>query len=184
MADEPPIDRPATPRYDLSVVVPAYNEVDNVRPLAEDIVREVDALGISYEVIFVDDGSADGTGPALDEMAGKYAQIKVIHFAGNYGQTAAMTAGIEAATGAVLVTMDGDRQNDPADIGPLLKTLNEGYGCVSGWRRDRQDNAIRRWPSKNREPHYQQGHVGSAARLRLHDQGLPPGRPRSVPTLR
>ncbi|MHC4090169.1 MAG: glycosyltransferase family 2 protein [Planctomycetota bacterium] len=153
-------------RCDLSVVVPVYDEVDNVAPLTADIVREVQALHLDYEIIFVNDGSADGTTAALDELAAKYPNVKVIHFAGHYGQTAALTAGIEAAGGTKIVTMDGDRQNDPADIGPLLARLDDGYACVSGWRRDRQDTAMRRWPSiiANRV-------ISKATSLRLHDYG-------------
>ena len=154
------------PGCDLSVVVPVFNEVDNVAPLAADIVREVGALELRYEVVFVNDGSTDGTTKVLDDLAAKYPAVRVIHFAANFGQTAALTAGLEAARGASVVTMDGDRQNDPVDIGPLLAKLSEGYGCVSGWRRDRQDSAIRRWPSRvaNRI-------ISKATSLRLHDYG-------------
>ena len=153
-------------RYDLSVVIPVRDEVDNVGPLTADIVGEVDALNLSYEVIFVNDGSVDGTADRLDELAGRHSQVKVIHFAAGFGQTAALAAGIEAAAGRQIVTMDGDRQNDPADIGPMLARLAEGYGCVSGWRRDRQDTAMKRWPSvvANRI-------ISKATSLRLHDYG-------------
>ena len=166
MSDDPATaDRDKTD-CDLSVVVPVYDEVDNVAPLTADIVREVEALDLGYEIIFVNDGSTDGTTEALDELAGRHATVKVIHLAGNYGQTAALAAGIEAAGGTNIVTMDGDRQNDPADIGPLLATLARGYSCVSGWRRDRQDTAIRRWPSilANRM-------ISKATSLLLHDYG-------------
>ncbi|HUU85425.1 MAG TPA: glycosyltransferase family 2 protein [Phycisphaerae bacterium] len=151
---------------DLSIVIPVYNEVDNVRPLATDVVRQADALNLRCEVIFVNDGSVDGTGRVLDELAEGSPFVKVIHFAANFGQTAALAAGIEAACGKNLVTMDGDRQNDPADIGPLLARLDEGYACVSGWRRDRQDSWLRRWPSMmaNRL-------ISRATSLPLHDYG-------------
>ncbi len=150
----------------LSIVVPVYNEEDNVGPLAAHIVREVEALELTHEVIFVNDGSTDGTAAALDELAARYPAVKVVHFAANFGQTAALAAGVEAASGENLVTMDGDRQNDPADIGPLLAKLAEGYGCVSGWRRDRQDTWIRRWPS------VMANHlISKATSLRLHDYG-------------
>ena len=137
-----------TPTLDLSVVVPVYNERDNVGPLADDIVREVSALGRSYEVIFVNDGSRDGSDAALDEAAAKHAPVRVIHFAGNRGQTIALAAGMYYCAGKIIVLLDGDRQNDPADIGRLIEKLEEGYDCVSGWRKDRQDSRLRRFPSR------------------------------------
>jgi len=150
----------------LSVVVPVYDEADNVAPLAADIIREVEALQLSYEIIFVNDGSRDGTDQVLDDLAAQHQQVKVIHFAANFGQTAALAAGLEAARGETIVTMDGDRQNDPVDIGRLLGKLYEGYACVSGWRKDRQDSGLRRWPSivANRL-------ISRATSLPLHDYG-------------
>ncbi|MCP4246041.1 MAG: glycosyltransferase family 2 protein [bacterium] len=166
MACEAENNEDAQPRCDLSVVVPVYDEQDNIAPLAADIVREVDDLGLDYEVIFVNDGSKDRSAEVLDEVAGQFPRVKVIHFAANFGQTAALAAGIEAAGGRNIVTMDGDRQNDPADIGPLLRRLEDGFGCVSGWRKDRQDSGLRRWPSviANRL-------ISKATSLRLHDYG-------------
>lgn len=134
----------ATPTLDLSIVVPVFNERDNVAPLAADILREVAKLGKSFEVLFVDDGSRDGSAEALDAIAAGDARVKVLHFSGNRGQTIAIAAGMYHALGEVIVLMDGDRQNDPADIGRLLAKLAEGYACVSGWRRDRQDSGVRR----------------------------------------
>ena len=128
----------------LSVVIPVYNEADNVGPLVDDVVREVDRLGCTYEVILVNDGSTDGSDTALDKAAAARPQVKVIHFAANCGQTIAIRAGLEAASGDRIVMLDGDRQNDPSDIGPLLARLDEGFICVSGWRRDRQDTGLRR----------------------------------------
>ncbi len=160
------IGEPGPRRHDLSIVIPVRDEFENVVPLTRDIVREVGALGLSYEVIFVNDGSVDGTADRLDELAIQNPAVKVIHFAAAFGQTAALAAGIETATGWQIVTMDGDRQNDPADIGPMLARLSEGYACVSGWRRDRQDSAAKRWPSRiaNRI-------ISKATSLRLHDYG-------------
>lgn len=151
---------------DLSIVVPVLNERDNVTPLVADVVREADKLGLAYEVIVVNDGSRDGTGDVLDKLVGQYPQLKVIHFDGNFGQTAALAAGMENSAGGVIVTMDGDRQNDPADIGMLLAKLNEGYDCVSGWRQKRQDTGLRRWPSivANRI-------ISHITRVELHDYG-------------
>lgn len=137
-----------TPTLDLTVVAPLYNEVDNAGPLADDIVREVSKLGISYEVILVNDGSSDATGRALDEAAARHERVQVIHFRRNCGQTIAIAAGMYHARGRNIVLLDGDRQNDPADIGMLLARLNEGFDCVSGWRKDRQDSGMRRLPSQ------------------------------------
>jgi glycosyltransferase involved in cell wall biosynthesis len=148
MSSAAPSDPAAYDRHlSLSVVVPVYNEVDNVRPLVEEVVRELDKIDGSYEVILVNDGSTDGTAAALDEAAAAHRQVKVIHFAANAGQTLAIRAGLEAATGRRVVLMDGDRQNDPSDIAALLDRLDQGFACVSGWRRERRDTGLRRWPS-------------------------------------
>lgn len=151
---------------ELSIVVPAYNEVDNVRPLSAEIRAAAEALGRAYEVIFVDDGSRDGTGELLDQLAADDARLKVVHFAANFGQTAALAAGLEAARGEIIITMDGDRQNDPAEMRRLLAKLEEGYACVSGWRRDRHDDALRSFASRlaNRL-------ISKATSLPLHDYG-------------
>jgi glycosyltransferase involved in cell wall biosynthesis len=137
-----------TPVLDLSVVVPIYNERDNVAPLAADIIREVGRLGKIFEVVLVNDGSRDGSAEALDAVAAGDERIRVLHFAGNRGQTIAIASGMYYARGRVIVLMDGDRQNDPADIGRLLEKLAEGYACVSGWRQDRQDTGLRRLVSR------------------------------------
>jgi glycosyltransferase involved in cell wall biosynthesis len=136
------------PTLDLSVVVPIYNERDNVGPLTADLLREVGALGKSFEVILVDDGSRDGSAHILDDLAARDERVRVLHFAGNRGQTIAIAAGMYYSRGRVLVTLDGDRQNDPADIGRLIEKLSEGYDCVSGWRKDRQDTGVRRFVSQ------------------------------------
>jgi glycosyltransferase involved in cell wall biosynthesis len=133
---------------DLSVVVPMYNEVGNVEALLSDVLAACDGLGRSYEVICVNDGSTDGTDQKLDAAAAKRAQIRVVHFARNYGQTPAMAAGFQAAVGDVILMMDGDRQNDPADFPRLLAKLEEGYDLVSGWRKNRQDSGIQKIPSR------------------------------------
>ncbi len=157
---------PKNNQFDLSIIIPVKDEVENIGPLTADIIRQVDLLGLDYEIIYVNDGSIDGTAGGLDQLAKRHAQVKIVHFAASFGQTAALTSGIEMATGKKLITMDGDRQNDPADIGMLLAKLDEGYGCVSGWRRDRQDTAIRRWSSilANRL-------ISKATSLHLHDYG-------------
>ena len=123
----------------VSIIIPLYNEVENVGPLCAALQPALDGLGRPSEVIFVDDGSTDGTGDKLAELAEKSYIFKVISFKRNVGQTPAMMAGIDHAKGAVIVPMDGDLQNDPADIGKLLEKLDEGYGVVSGWRQGRND---------------------------------------------
>jgi glycosyltransferase involved in cell wall biosynthesis len=135
-------------RPDLSVVVPVYNEVESVRPLHRKIREACDPLGLRCEIVFVDDGSRDGTGEALWSLHAEDPSTVVVRFRRNYGQTAAMAAGFRAARGRVIVSMDGDLQNDPADIPALLAKLDEGYDVVQGWRRERQDRFLsRRVPS-------------------------------------
>jgi len=134
---------------DLSVIVPLYNEEDSVAPLYEALVRALRPLGMDYEILFVDDGSADNTIPEAIRLAEQDKQLRVIKFRRNYGQTPAMAAGIDHARGQVLVTMDGDLQNDPEDIPRLLRKLDEGYDIVVGWRYNRQDKLItRKIPSR------------------------------------
>ena len=133
----------------LSVIVPFYNEEDSICPMYEAIVRAVTPLGIMFEMVFVDDGSRDGTVRIATEIARSDSRVLVIKFRKNYGQTAAMAAGIEYARGEILVTMDGDLQNDPADIVHFLEKINEGYDIVVGWRFNRQDKLIsRKVPSR------------------------------------
>jgi glycosyltransferase involved in cell wall biosynthesis len=132
----------------LSVVIPAYNEEENVPILYEKLKKVLDSLGEDYEIIFVDDGSTDGTYQRLKQLAEKDSRLKVIRFKRNYGQTAAMSAGFEHAKGDVIITLDADLQNDPEDIPILLEKLKEGYHVVSGWRKDRKDPFLsRRLPS-------------------------------------
>jgi len=133
----------------ISVVVPAYNEEDNIPVLYDKLKKVLDSLGEEYEILFVDDGSQDRTPEVLREIAKKDKRIKIIRFRRNYGQTAAMYAGFEYAHGDVIITMDADLQNDPEDIPMLLKKLEEGYDIVSGWRKDRKDPFLsRKLPSK------------------------------------
>jgi glycosyltransferase involved in cell wall biosynthesis len=128
----------------LSIIIPVYNEEDNVRPLHEKLTAALDTLGQPYEVIIVDDGSTDHTAQRLKELAREDNRLKVIHLRRNFGQTPAMMAGIDAASGDILIPMDGDLQNDPQDIPKLLAKLAEGYDVVSGWRKDRQDHPLKR----------------------------------------
>jgi Glycosyl transferase family 2 len=129
---------------DLSVILPAFNEEDSVRPLYEAIVAAVEPMGRSFEIIFVDDGSRDRTFERCQALAGADPRVRVIKFRRNFGQTPAMVAGIDHARGAVLITMDADLQNDPADIPLLVRSIDEGCDLVAGWRHNRQDKMISR----------------------------------------
>jgi glycosyltransferase involved in cell wall biosynthesis len=129
---------------DLSVVIPIYNEEENLAPLYEALRPVLDGLGKQAEIIFVDDGSTDSSPQVLDRLAAADAQVRVVRLRRNYGQTAALMAAIQFSTGAVIIPMDGDGQNDPRDIPRLLAKLEEGYDVVSGWRKDREDTLSRR----------------------------------------
>jgi glycosyltransferase involved in cell wall biosynthesis len=129
---------------ELSVIVPLYNEEESVGPLHEAIVGAVDPLGMEYEILFVDDGSRDATFRKASEIARADPRLRVIKFRRNCGQTPAMAAGIDHARGKILITMDGDLQNDPADIPRFLGKIAEGNDIVCGWRHKRQDKLISR----------------------------------------
>lgn len=129
---------------DLSIIVPVFNEEDNVRPLHRAIVEAVEPLGLAFEIVLVDDGSRDQTLVRARQIREEDPRVRIIRFRRNYGQTPAMAAGIEHARGRVLVTMDGDLQNDPADIPMMLGKIDEGHDIVVGWRRNRQDRFVSR----------------------------------------
>ena len=129
---------------DLSIIVPLYNEEECIQPLYDAVVQSIEPLHLNYEILFVDDGSKDATFSKSRELAGKDNHLRVIKFRKNYGQTAGMAAGIDHARGKILVTMDGDLQNDPSDIPKLLKMIDEGNDVVCGWRYKRQDKLITR----------------------------------------
>ncbi len=132
----------------LSVVVPVYNEYENIPLLYDEVVKALADID-SWELILVNDGSKDNSLEALKELAVKDTEhVKVIGLRRNFGQTAAIAAGIDHASGEIIVLMDADLQNDPSDIPAMLDKLNEGYDLVSGWRKDRQDNLLRTFPSK------------------------------------
>ena len=139
-ADEP--DDEARP--EISLFLPVLNEEPNLRPLHAKIDEALDALGRTAEVIYVDDGSTDVSLDVLRDIAARDRRVRIISLRRNYGQTAAMAAGIDAAKGDVLIPMDADMQNDPVDISRLLDKLEEGYDVVSGWRKERQDKMVTR----------------------------------------
>ena len=152
---------------DLSVVVPVFNEVLNIPPLRDAIGHALQGTGRDYELLFIDDGSTDGSRELLRQMALDDPRLRVVLFRRNYGQTAAMAAGFRYARGDVVVTMDGDLQNDPADIPRLLEELDRGHDIVCGWRRDRKDRVFtRQLPSRigNRLINWVTG-------ARIHDTG-------------
>ena len=135
---------------DLSVLIPIYNEIDNLDPLHEELDRVLRPTGLRYELILVDDGSRDGSRNRLKAIqAADPEHVRVALLRRNCGQTAALSAALDLARGAILVPMDGDMQNDPADIPRLLAKIQEGYDVVSGWRKDRKDRLLtRRIPSQ------------------------------------
>ncbi|HWQ12471.1 MAG TPA: glycosyltransferase family 2 protein [Roseiflexaceae bacterium] len=157
----------AAPRPRVSVVVPIYNEEESIPQLYERLSAELEALGVGYEIIAVDDGSRDKSFALLREYAARDARLRVVRFRRNFGQTAAFSAGFDRAHGEVVVTIDADLQNDPADIGRLLAKVEEGFDVVSGWRERRQDPFLnRRLPSMiaNRL-------ISWATGVHLHDYG-------------
>ncbi len=129
---------------DISVVIPFLNEAPNLEPLCDELKASLDSLGKTYEVLMIDDGSTDDGVDILEQYRAKMPEIKVISFRRNFGQTAAMVAGLDFAEGDVIVTMDADRQNDPADIGKMVEKIEQGYDMACGWRHDRQDTYISR----------------------------------------
>jgi len=134
---------------DLSVAIPLLNERDNLRPLYGELARVLEGLGKSYEMLFIDDGSTDGSAEVLREIKRGDPHVRVIRLARNSGQTAALACGLKHAAGDVVVAMDADGENDPADLPRLLETLGQGYDLVSGWRKGRWTNRrlTRRVPS-------------------------------------
>lgn len=151
----------------LSLVVPVFEEAGNLRPLHAAIVSALDGAGLPFECIYVDDGSTDSSAQELRELAEADQRVRVIRFVRNYGQTAALTAGIRHAKNPLLVTLDADLQNDPADIPAMLERLNEGFDVVCGWRKDRQDAALtRNFPSR-----VANALISRLSKVYLHDYG-------------
>lgn len=129
---------------DISIVVPIFNEQENVENVYSAIRSSLQDMGCSYEIVMVDDGSSDGSYAVLSRLASLDTSLKVIRFRRNFGQTAAMSAGFDFAKGEIIIPMDGDLQNDPADIPRLVGKIHEGFDVVSGWRRDRKDTFVSR----------------------------------------
>ena len=154
-------------RPELSIFLPVYNEEENLQPLHEKLSEALEQLGRSYEILYIDDGSTDASLARLRELALLDERVRVIAFRRNYGQTAAMSAGIDYARGDILIPMDADLQNDPADIQRLLAKLDEGYDVVSGWRKDRKD----RWLTRRLPSMLANRLVSRIAGITLHDYG-------------
>ncbi len=153
-------------RPEVSVVIPVYNEVENVPDLHRELTRALETMGRPYEIIVVDDGSRDGTLERLLQIEAADPRLRVLRLRRNFGQTAAFSAGFDHARGDVVVTSDGDLQNDPADIPMVVAKLEEGFDMVCGWRHRRQDTFSRRLPSQvaNRL-------ISWATGVKLHDYG-------------
>jgi glycosyltransferase involved in cell wall biosynthesis len=152
---------------EVSIVVPIYNEVESLSQLIEAIAQVLQEDRLSYEIICVDDGSNDGSTESLSQLARDRSDLKAVILRRNYGQTPAMAAGFQYATGRIIATLDGDLQNDPADIPLLVTKLKEGYDLVSGWRKHRQDDALTRLlPSK-----IANWLIGRVTGVKLHDYG-------------
>jgi glycosyltransferase involved in cell wall biosynthesis len=151
----------------LSVIVPIYNESDNILPLYEKIIGIAAVLEGELEIILVNDGSLDGSRSILDALADRDRRVKVIHFRRNFGQTTAIMAGIDYSSGDVLIPMDGDLQNDPRDIPKLLVKLKEGYQVCSGWREDRKDHPLKR----NLPSRIANWLISTISGVHLHDYG-------------
>lgn len=151
----------------ISLTVPIYNEEGSIERLFEKVRTVMDREGRPWEIIFVDDGSHDRSVEILKELASKYPEVKLVLFRRNFGQTAAMMAGFDFASGEVIIPMDGDGQNDPEDIPRMLATLESGYDVCSGWRKDRQDSAIQR----NLPSIMANKLISAVSGVRLHDFG-------------
>ena len=149
----------------ISILLPVYNEAENIRAVVEEILNT--SLKSSFEIIAVDDGSTDGTVEELERLAAEFSNLRVVIFRANRGQTAAFDAGFREARGEIIVTMDSDGQNDPADIPKMIGMLDDGYDCVAGWRKDRKDGFfLRTFPSK-----IANGFIRLVTRTKVHDLG-------------
>ena len=160
-------DQDVQKQLDVSIVIPVLNEAGNILPLYHAICNAMATTGRTWEVLFVDDGSTDSTYQVLGELHQQDRHVGVIRLRRNFGQTAALAAGFDRARGAIIVSMDGDLQNDPDDIETLLKTIEDGYDVVSGWRVHRQEGfLLRRLPSQ-----LANWLISRTTGVRLHDYG-------------
>ncbi len=152
---------------EISVVIPVYNEAPNLKPLVDRLLQTLRPMGRPFEIILVDDGSTDESISVLKELTQSVPELRTVLFRRNFGQSAAMTAGFDYAQGKIVVSMDGDLQNDPADIPSLIAKLDEGYDMVQGWRKDRKDPFVsRRLPSV-----LANWLIGYTTGVKLHDYG-------------
>jgi glycosyltransferase involved in cell wall biosynthesis len=158
----------APPTVDLSIVIPIYNEAENIEVLMAELTGVLAQLGQRYEIVVVDDGSIDGSHDVLLRLRNTVPELRIVRLRRNFGQTAALAAGFDFARGEIIVTLDGDLQNDPADIPDLVRTLTgEGVDLVAGWRWNRQDPLVtRRLPSW-----VANWVISSVTRVKLHDYG-------------
>ena len=151
----------------VSVIAPVFNERENVDVFCRALTDVMERAGEDYEVIFVDDGSTDGSGAVLRDLAERNARVRVVQFRRNFGQTAALAAGFNYASGEILVAIDTDLQNDPEDIPAVLAKLRSGYDVVSCWRRDRHD----RWLTRKLPSRLANGLISRISGVHLHDYG-------------
>jgi len=154
-------------KKDISIVVPVFNEKENIYPLYTKLRQVLESLKKSYEIILIDDGSTDGTGNILRQISQKDKLVKIIIFRKNFGQTAAISAGFDYAKGDIIVTLDADLQNEPEDIPLLLEKMKDGFDVVSGWRAKRKDPFLtRKLPS-----HISNWLTSFFTGVKLHDYG-------------
>ena len=156
-----------TEKLYLSALIPVYNEEENLPALGEEVSGALDALGKSYEVILVDDGSKDRSWEEIQKLIRKYPRFRAVRLGRNAGQTAAMLAGIQHSAGELIVCLDADMQNDARDVPKLIAKMEEGYDCVSGWRKDRQD----RFLDRNLPSMIANGFISRVTGVKLHDYG-------------
>ena len=155
------------PNQLISIVIPVFNESESIGYLLDEVLYVMSSNKINFEIVVVNDGSQDTTSNVLDELTIKIKELSVISLRTNYGQTAAMAAGFDNSNGDVVITLDGDLQNDPTDIPKLISHINEGYDLICGWRYDRKDKLInRRIPSKIANKL-----IANVTGLKLHDYG-------------
>ncbi len=161
------VDQERDAGIDVSVIVPVFNERDSLEPLFDEVSGALSALPYRWEVIFVDDGSFDGSFDVLTKIRADHSNVGVIQFRRNFGQTAALSAGFDFAHGEIVVTIDGDLQNDPGDIERMIKKLDEGFDIVSGWRHARKDS----WLSRKLPSKIANALISRMTGVKLHDYG-------------